>query len=846
MHKSITRLWLAAGLVLAACGSPAPVPAPTRPPATAQAAATPTRTAAPAPTPAPTSAPADPGGPLSLSGSFTYTNDIITIYYYQHAVKLFDMHGFVTRDEDWELPVESQVIGHLALDEEARLGEFSLRLPARPAGQPSDVNGDGNTQAGIQVFAVAYSPNLTGGPFSEGDDRSTGWPSYLASVRTDNAREREVVGGRLVVWAPEAGHEFPTGFGPDGLLFTDDDPLGPLPSGYSVIDLDESPFGVLRQAEVELTLYEPLDAALKDYADLSYTEAFDLLYEKASIEWAFNGIPSKFVDWPALYDQIAPLVAQAERDRDPHAFFKALQAFSWAIPDGHVGLDGGDLFIRDFSAHVSAGYGFAIRELDDGRALVVYVTRGGPADQAGMLRGAELLDFNGLPAAEAISQVMPYAGPFSLESSRRYQQMRYLLRAPAGTRAEVRFANPGQPPQAATLQAVNERDSFAYTSIYRATDPLALPVDSRLLDSGIGYIKLNTNYDDLALILRLFERALKTLDEAGVSRLILDLRENPGGAPLGLAGFFTDQEITLGQLEYYSEHTGQFEPRGKPRRILPNERQFGFTRLAVLVGQACASACELEAYGFSQLPHAQVVGMYPTAGIEAEVLRGQFKLPEGMGFQLPTGRFVNPDGSLFLEGEGVLPDVRVPLTEETLLADDDVELLAAEDALLGVGAPGGSLRLPGGPVLLSASASREAIGGSGLSFLEDAAIEDYGPGVLPQAGQTFTYTIDLTSDQRLVWLNGWCASSQALLRDNIQKIQVEFLHDGQPVSSRQFASFEGLLGQQFCQLFYTVAYRWPAGTTRLDTRLTLQEVIFDGLADHPAGTLSYVYLITRR
>ena len=84
----------------------------------------------------------------------------------------------------------------------------------------------------------------------------------------------------------------------------------------------------------------------------------------------------------------------------------------------------------------------------------------------------------------------------------------------------------------------------------------------------------------------------------------------------------------------------------------------------LLVDQACASACEIESYGFSQVPGMVVVGQYPTSGIEAEVSRGQFLLPEGMSLQMPTGRFVLPDGSIFLEGKGVQPTERVPIDEE--------------------------------------------------------------------------------------------------------------------------------------------------------------------------------------
>ena len=62
--------------------------------------------------------------------------------------------------------------------------------------------------------------------------------------------------------------------------------------------------------------------------------------------------------------------------------------------------------------------------------------------------------------------------------------------------------------------------------------------------------------------------------------------------------------------------------------------------------------------------------------------RGQFLLPEGFSLQIPTGRFVLPDGSIFLEGQGVPLTVRVPVDETTSLSSEDVILNAAVEILV--------------------------------------------------------------------------------------------------------------------------------------------------------------------
>lgn len=622
--------------------------------------------------------------PYQVTGTFQVSNGfVVGTYFIEHAVALNDMHGFVIRDEEWELPVDSQTLGYAEVDLESLTGKYDLNLPVQPEGEFNDVDNNGKTDKGVQVFAVAYSPNLAGGPFASGDDRSRGWPSYLASVITDPENDDEVTGGKLIVWAPDNAQSFPTGFGADGLLFTDDDPTAGIPSGYSFVNLSADPFDVTREASVNFTLFEPQDVALKDFSSLSYTDAFDRMFKIVNKEYAFNGIEGKEPSWALLYAEIRPRVEQAEKDRDAEAYYLALRDFTWAFKDGHVSLGGGEIQVALFSRATEGGYGLAIRELDDGRVIVSYITAGGSAAGAGIQVGAQVTEFNGLPISAAIDAAESWASPQSMESSVRYQKTRYLTRAPLGTTATVTFTNPGGEPQTVTLTAYAERESFASTSLFLGYNANGLPVEYKILPSGAGYVKINSNYDDLNLIVRLFERALKTFEAAELKGVIIDMRQNSGGAPLGLAGFLTQNEIPLGQLQYFSEATGKFENEGQPDKILPNENQYRFDKMVLLVSPACASACELEAYGFSQVPGMIVVGQFPSSGTEAEVARGQFILPDGFSLQIPTGRFVLPDGGLFLEGQGVPLTVRVPINETTVLTAEDMVLKAAEGIVTG-------------------------------------------------------------------------------------------------------------------------------------------------------------------
>jgi C-terminal processing protease CtpA/Prc len=629
---------------------------------------------------APTDTPDAPAAnqPIALAGTLSYTNKLATSYHARAAVALVDLHGFVARDHDWRIPADSLIFGRLRLDTDHQTGSYYLHLPEQPPGELHDVDHNGQANQGVKIFAVAYWDD----PFSSRDRFTYGWPTDLTSTIADTENHDEITGGKLVAWAPDGAEQFPSGFGDDNRLFTDDDPLQPLPAGYSVIDLSGSPFAIDRSDTPNLKLYEETHYAVKKFANLSYTQALNRLFEQLRRDYAFNGIAGKQPDWDTLYKQLAPRVTKAEQDHDPELFYEAMRDLANAFHDGHVSLDGGDRDDDYFRATSGGGYGFAVRETGDEHYVVVFVQPDGPAARAGIAKGAELISFDGQPIGAALESVKPMNGPFSTDLALRYDQLRYLLRAKIGASAQITFANPGQPDRSVTLTAVDERDSLHATSLRHDADPTAPPIEYWILDSGLGYVRVNTNDDDFDLTDELFARALDSFDYHEVPGVIVDLRQNDGGALLGFAGYLTDRTIDLAQLEYYSPADRAFEPDGPPQTIEPLKDPYHFGKLAVLVDQGCYSACELEAYGLSQVPGAIVVGQYPTAGVVAEVSQGQFDLPGDLQLQVPTGRYVLPDGQLFLEGKGVAPTLRVPLDRQNLLAGDDVVLRAAEQALL--------------------------------------------------------------------------------------------------------------------------------------------------------------------
>lgn len=794
-----------------------------------------------APKPVETAAPAAVEGdsqPVKITGDFSYSNDfVVETYIVEQAVALADMTAFVKRDKEYITSTESQTLGFMQPDYENNKATYYVQLPVRPEGELNNVNPGGASDKGVQIFAVAYWPNLAGGPYSEGDDPSYGWPTYLASIKTDTENKDEVIGGKLLIWSPDEKQSFPSSFGDDGLLFTEDDPVEPVKSGYTVVDLDASPFGFSREVEPNFTLYEPDDIAIKDYSADTYSTAFQKLFDTLKKEYAFNGIEGKEPDWDAVYAELMPRVQNAEDTKDAVAFYLAIRDFAWAFNDGHVGLSGGEIENQIFSDAVSNGYGFAIRLLDDGSVITTFVTPGGLAEKAGVKVGDILVEMGGVPVMEAIKAVQPLSAPFSTDFSEVYQQTRYLLRAPAGTETEFVFTS-GTKTKKVKIVSASEYDSYSITSIYNGFDPNALPVEFRILDSGVGYVKINSNYDDLNLIVRLFERALKTFQANELPGVIIDLRQNSGGNPLGLAGYLYDQDIELGQLEYFSELTGKFEPEGPREKVTPYTNLYSFDKTAVLVGQACASACEIEAYGFSKVPDMMVFGETPSAGVEAEVGRGQFELPEEISFQAPTGRFTNPDGSIFLEGQGVQITNPVPINAENVISGEDFILKAAERAIL---LPLGAGIVPTGDPVVGTKAEANAYLSSGeIYILEDLAKEQYQE-FLP--GETYAYTLPIEGDQAALWSYIWCAKDQAILESNFKSIKLDFKLGEESPDPANLLTFDFPNSGQMCRLVAFKLSDWPVGEHHLTTTVTFTQKINDGFGDYPKGVYIYEYAV---
>jgi len=665
----------------------------------------------------------DEGGPAVVTGVMDYTNPETFSTVAQPLIVLEDQAGFVDRNRGFVLPPESQVLGVITGDFFSPPFTWTLSLPAVPLGTLRDVDQDGEEDEGVMTYAVAFWSNTFGGPYLERRDlMGGGWSTAYATtrVKTNPSGGGEVTGGKYIVWAPDDQQGFPSDFGDDGKLFTEDDPIVRLPAGYTLVDMDTSPFTFDRSQRPDVELIEPEDVALDDFSQMSYTDAFDAMLAMFREQYAFTEL--KGIDWDAMETQFRPRFEGAEADNDVNAYRRALRDFMLSIPDAHIAPP---FIAEDFQRETAGGLGMAIRRLDDGRTVVNFVTPDGPADQAGIKLGAEITELGGQPVDEYVAAIQPYSGPFGTQHFKLLQQLRYASRAPLGTEVEVTFQNPdSSEAETATLTAEAEDASFRFSSFSRGLTGAELPVEFSILDNGIGYVKINSFFDNELLTVQLWEQMMKSLNSLGVGGLIIDLRQNGGGSGFladQMAAYFFDDELELGNTESYDPDLGEFyaDPNTVQRFFPPDESLQYRGSVAVIIGPNCASACEFFAYDMTRQGRAEIIGQYPTAGAGGS--RVLFVMPGPEGLLLPVGRPLDAEGNIIIEGTGVAPTIHVPVTEETLFSEDDVLMDVATAVLMGDDLPYGSgpntdpNTDPGQPVqadMPSSDAASDAAGGS--------------------------------------------------------------------------------------------------------------------------------------
>jgi C-terminal processing protease CtpA/Prc len=607
-------------------------------------------------------------GVATLTGELTVTSPFVLDSRDDPYVRLSDLAPYLS-NAGAPAPAQ-QVLGAVEGDP-ADEATFSLSLPISPQGTAIAFDREDD---GVQVYSLDLASNAFGDPFM-GPTEYFAWGVGISSFQIDY--ESGQWSGSLIVWAADDEQRFPAGPGKDGQLFTEDDPLETLDAGWTVVELDDDEFDFERDVTAEVSLLQAPDL-LHDLSDLSFLEAFDALVADLRVRYAFNEY--KEIDWDAIVAEVRPLVEEAEEDEDATAFNLAMMRFAVMLGDGHVGVGMSEGALAAVAERYGGGLGLTIGETDEGDVIVAAVAPDSPADEAGIEPGAEIVEWDGEPTGEALDDVellFSESSPHGL----RLQQLALLPRLEVGEEVELDVQNPGdRRSDSVELEAVEDVVGL-YEALWPAqANPAELPVTAGVLPSGVGYLRVNTFFDDVDLMFDSWEWAMTRMVELDVPALVIDVRGNGGGwgqMALTFAGSFTDERFVLAE-DFVAGADGEMQPAGRAV-VEPAALQWE-KPVAVLIDNGCASACEIFAAAMAPNPAVEIVGQTPTAGVEAGVV--PWALPGGISFQASIYLMLDNDGEVFLEGAGVPPTIDVPVTAKSLVTGTDDVLLAAEEAMI--------------------------------------------------------------------------------------------------------------------------------------------------------------------
>ncbi|MCR4274805.1 MAG: S41 family peptidase [Candidatus Campbellbacteria bacterium] len=285
------------------------------------------------------------------------------------------------------------------------------------------------------------------------------------------------------------------------------------------------------------------------------------------------------------------------------------------------------------------GVGMEVGE-KEGAITVIAPLKGSPAERAGIRAGDNIIEVDGASAME-----------LSVDAVVR------LIRGEIGTNVVLTLAREGV-------------DEFLIVTVTR--ENISIPtLDTVLRSDGIFVISLY-NFD--AKSPEKVREALETFVASKSTKLILDMRGNPGGfldASIDIASYFLP-EGTVVVRERFDQGKGEDAYRSTGHSLLKNTFD-----MVVLVDGGSASASEILAGAFQEHGIAKLVGQKTFGKGSVQEL---IPIAGGGSLKLTVGEWTTPNGKSISQG-GLTPDVLVTMTAEDAQADKDPQMDSAVQIL---------------------------------------------------------------------------------------------------------------------------------------------------------------------
>ncbi|MGM0652149.1 MAG: S41 family peptidase [Bacillota bacterium] len=269
---------------------------------------------------------------------------------------------------------------------------------------------------------------------------------------------------------------------------------------------------------------------------------------------------------------------------------------------------------------------------DDGYVTVIAPIAGTPGEEAGLKSGDRILSVNGTDLVDkGLNQAVD------------------MMRGEPGTDLVLEVERPSV-------------DGVLEFEITRAQVELE-SVEFEMMDNQTGYIKL-TSFTETSS--QEFSEALTQLEEEGMEKLVLDLRNNPGGL-LNAAIEIADMLMPEGPITHVTDGN-------ETVKTYRSETEGLEIPMVAIVNESSVSAAEVLAGALQDSGTATLIGKQTFGKASVQNIS---ELSDGSALRHTVATYQTPDGRTIHE-EGLSPDLEIDPPELVKLAKEPISIELSE------------------------------------------------------------------------------------------------------------------------------------------------------------------------
>lgn len=443
----------------------------------------------------------------------------------------------------------------------------------------------------------------------------------------------------------------------------------------------------------------------------SYVESFDKIVADMKEHYVQN--EWKEIDYEKIASVIRPKVEIAEKNNDPVAYYKAIYEYISMFHDGHIWIapldaDGSTISSQAHKELAGNDYGFSLFSIDTGETIAVMVEEGSEANKLGINNGTVITKWNGTEIDKAISEADCILASSAPVKANEDMVKPIYFAGMGGETIEVCFIDENGNEKSATIRSMGyydkrlnkaiqrffnqyEFDSEAFAKMtveereaaFEALKAANENFRSEMLTDNCGYLAITIEeYDTIGDVIaeikgeypeitELVNAKLEDLKARGMTKLVLDLRNNGGGYPIimcEVVSLFTNDEIDMGTdaLKINGEYTILAE------RSVKADGRWADLPVVVLTNSQCGSSGDGFVYALSRCPNVTTMGITCSEGIYQSV-GGYVVLPDSnLYLHYPVYYSLDKNGDLMIDTKAdrltrIPLDEYIPVTKEAAL-----------------------------------------------------------------------------------------------------------------------------------------------------------------------------------